>query len=117
MRRVGCGFVAAVGALALAPAAWGSSSGLVVNQAVGADAGAAAAVTDGDGSTTWCPPAGGAATIDLGRPVALTGAGVTLAVAASQPGAGTPNDNLTLFDFQGHALPSIGIFEDPARTS
>jgi arabinogalactan endo-1,4-beta-galactosidase len=29
------------------------------------------------------------------------------------PGAGTPNDNLTLFDFQGHALPSIGSFHDP----
>jgi arabinogalactan endo-1,4-beta-galactosidase len=33
-----------------------------------------------------------------------------------QPGAGTPNDNLTLFDFTGHALPSIGIFEDPTRS-
>jgi arabinogalactan endo-1,4-beta-galactosidase len=31
-----------------------------------------------------------------------------------EPGAGTPNDNLTLFDFQGRALPSIGIFENPA---
>lgn len=31
-----------------------------------------------------------------------------------EPGAGTPNDNLTLYDFQGRALPSIGIFEDPA---
>ncbi len=30
-----------------------------------------------------------------------------------QPGAGTPNDNLTLFDFHGAALPSIGIFESP----
>jgi arabinogalactan endo-1,4-beta-galactosidase len=30
-----------------------------------------------------------------------------------EPGAGTPNDNLTLFDFQGHALPSIGIFQSP----
>ena len=30
-----------------------------------------------------------------------------------EPGAGTPNDNLALFDFQGHALPSIGIFESP----
>ena len=29
------------------------------------------------------------------------------------PGAGTPNDNLTLFDFQGRALPSIGLFENP----
>jgi arabinogalactan endo-1,4-beta-galactosidase len=30
-----------------------------------------------------------------------------------EPGAGTPNDNLTLYDFQGRTLPSIGIFEDP----
>jgi arabinogalactan endo-1,4-beta-galactosidase len=30
-----------------------------------------------------------------------------------EPGAGTPNDNLTLFDFQGHALPSIASFQDP----
>jgi arabinogalactan endo-1,4-beta-galactosidase len=29
------------------------------------------------------------------------------------PGAGAPNDNLTLFDFQGRALPSIGLFENP----
>jgi arabinogalactan endo-1,4-beta-galactosidase len=29
------------------------------------------------------------------------------------PGAGTPNDNLTLFDFQGHALPSIAIYQNP----
>jgi arabinogalactan endo-1,4-beta-galactosidase len=29
------------------------------------------------------------------------------------PGAGTPNDNLTLYDFQGRALPSIGMFENP----
>jgi arabinogalactan endo-1,4-beta-galactosidase len=31
------------------------------------------------------------------------------------PGAGTPNDNLTLFDFHGAALPSIAIFEDPVK--
>jgi arabinogalactan endo-1,4-beta-galactosidase len=31
-----------------------------------------------------------------------------------EPGAGTPNDNLTLFNFQGTALPSIGIFGSPA---
>jgi arabinogalactan endo-1,4-beta-galactosidase len=30
-----------------------------------------------------------------------------------EPGAGTPNDNLTLYDFQGRTLPSIGILEDP----
>jgi arabinogalactan endo-1,4-beta-galactosidase len=30
-----------------------------------------------------------------------------------EPGAGSPNDNLTLFDFQGRALPSIGLFENP----
>jgi arabinogalactan endo-1,4-beta-galactosidase len=31
-----------------------------------------------------------------------------------EPGAGTPNDNLTLFDFTGHALASVG-FADPLR--
>jgi hypothetical protein len=31
-----------------------------------------------------------------------------------EPGAGTPNDNLTLFSFQGTALPSVGIFRSPA---
>ena len=31
-----------------------------------------------------------------------------------EPGAGTPNDNLTLFNFQGMALPSIGSFGNPA---
>src|SRR3954447_8255049 len=30
-----------------------------------------------------------------------------------EPGAGTPNDNLTLFDFHGAALPSIRLFQDP----
>jgi arabinogalactan endo-1,4-beta-galactosidase len=30
-----------------------------------------------------------------------------------EPGAGTPNDNLTLFSFTGRALPSVGIFESP----
>ena len=34
-----------------------------------------------------------------------------------EPGAGTPNDNLTLFDFGGAALPSIGMFEDPVEVS
>src|SRR5215470_4830126 len=34
-----------------------------------------------------------------------------------EPGAnvGSPNTNLTLFDFQGAALPSIGIFGNPAQ--
>jgi arabinogalactan endo-1,4-beta-galactosidase len=31
-----------------------------------------------------------------------------------RPAAGTPNDNLTLFDFIGHALPGVG-FADPLR--
>jgi arabinogalactan endo-1,4-beta-galactosidase len=30
-----------------------------------------------------------------------------------EPGAGTPNDNLTLFSFTGAALPSIGLFQSP----
>jgi arabinogalactan endo-1,4-beta-galactosidase len=29
------------------------------------------------------------------------------------PGTGTPNDNLTLFNFHGAALPSIGLFQNP----
>ena len=29
-------------------------------------------------------------------------------------GVGSPNVNLTLFDFEGAALPSIGIFQNPA---
>ncbi len=32
-----------------------------------------------------------------------------------EPGAGTPNDNLTLFSFNGQALPSVGLFESPLR--
>jgi len=31
------------------------------------------------------------------------------------PGAGTPNDNLTLFNFTGQSLPSIGLFQNPLR--
>jgi hypothetical protein len=31
-----------------------------------------------------------------------------------QPGAGTPNDNLTLFGFGGRALPGVS-FADPLR--
>ena len=34
-----------------------------------------------------------------------------------ETGAGSPNDNLTLFDFQGLALPSITIFQSPVRTA
>jgi arabinogalactan endo-1,4-beta-galactosidase len=30
-----------------------------------------------------------------------------------EPGAGTPNDNLTLFSFTGQALPSIALFQSP----
>ncbi len=32
-----------------------------------------------------------------------------------EPGAGTPNDNLTLFSFNGQALPSVGLFEGPLQ--
>jgi arabinogalactan endo-1,4-beta-galactosidase len=32
-----------------------------------------------------------------------------------EPGAGTPNDNLTLFSFTGQALPSVGLFESPLQ--
>ena len=30
-----------------------------------------------------------------------------------EPGAGTPNDNLTLFSFSGQALPAVGLFQSP----
>lgn len=30
-----------------------------------------------------------------------------------EPGAGNPNDNLTMFDFQGAALPSLQSFRPP----
>jgi arabinogalactan endo-1,4-beta-galactosidase len=30
-----------------------------------------------------------------------------------EPGAGTPNDDLTLFSFTGKALPSVGLFQSP----
>jgi arabinogalactan endo-1,4-beta-galactosidase len=39
--------------------------------------------------------------------------GVSWAPNASPPG--TPDDNETLFDFQGRALPSIGIFANPVQ--
>ena len=50
------------------------------------------------------------------------GAGPVLLGAGLDPGrglgaghrCGSPNVNLTLFDFQGRALPSIGIFRNPA---
>jgi arabinogalactan endo-1,4-beta-galactosidase len=32
-----------------------------------------------------------------------------------EPGAGTPNDNLTLFSFSGQALPSVGLFQSPLQ--
>jgi arabinogalactan endo-1,4-beta-galactosidase len=32
-----------------------------------------------------------------------------------EPGAGTPNDNLTLFSFNGQALPSVGLFQSPLQ--
>jgi arabinogalactan endo-1,4-beta-galactosidase len=31
--------------------------------------------------------------------------------------AGSPTDNLTLFDFHGAALPNIRLFEDPVSAS
>jgi arabinogalactan endo-1,4-beta-galactosidase len=33
-----------------------------------------------------------------------------------EPGAGSPNVNLTLFSFTGQALPSVGLFESPLHT-
>ncbi len=39
--------------------------------------------------------------------------GVSWAPDASPPG--TPDDNETLFNFQGQALPSIGMYSDPVQ--
>ena len=33
-----------------------------------------------------------------------------------EPGAGTPNDNMTLFDWSGHSLPALGAMHAPRRT-
>ncbi len=78
MLRLG---MALAGLLAFAPAAHASTD-LVVNRALGADIrpAAAAALVDGDASTTYCPD--GPVVVDLGRPVSLTGAGVTMKDAA-----------------------------------
>ena len=32
-----------------------------------------------------------------------------------EPGAGDPNDNLTMFDFHGNGLPSLRAFRAPQR--
>jgi arabinogalactan endo-1,4-beta-galactosidase len=52
-------------------------------------------------------PGGHGAGIFYWQPEWIPGVGWT-------PGAGTPNDNLTMFDFTGHALPSVQ-FIDPLR--
>src|SRR3954469_12506139 len=74
MLRLGLALVAL---LAFAPAAHASSD-LVVNRALGADVrpAAAAALGDGDAPPPYCPD--GPVVVDLGRPVDLTGAGVTM---------------------------------------
>src|SRR3954447_6989705 len=73
------GFVFGIAAvLAFAPAA--RADELTVNRALDGASGAAAAVTDGDASTTYCPD--GPVVVDLGRPTALSGAGATLVTAA-----------------------------------
>lgn len=75
MLRVG---IAAIGLLLAAPAAAQASSDLAVNRALGADVrpAAAGALVDGDASTTYCPD--GPVTVDLGRRLDLSGAGVTM---------------------------------------
>src|SRR3954454_17712113 len=77
MLRIGI-LVAAIFLFATAPALAHDDDGLVVNRALGADVrpAAAAALVDGDASTTYCPD--GPVMVDLGRPVSLTRAGVTM---------------------------------------
>jgi len=41
--------------------------------------------------------------------------GVSWAPYPTPPGPGSPDTNQTLFDFQGRALPSVGIFQDPVK--
>src|SRR3954467_12296586 len=92
MLRIGI-LVAAIFLFATAPALAHDDDGLVVNRALGADVrpgaaaaaggggpAAAAALVDGDASTTYCPD--GPVVVDLGRPLSLTGAGVTMKDAA-----------------------------------
>jgi Glycosyl hydrolase family 53 len=81
MLRIGT-LAVAIFLLASAPAFAHDDDGLVVNRALGADVrpAAAAALVDGDASTTYCPD--GPVVVDLGRPVSLTGAGVTMKDAA-----------------------------------
>src|SRR3954451_23989284 len=81
MLRIGI-LVAAIFLFATAPALAHDDDGLVVNRALGADVrpAAAAALVDGDASTTYCPD--GPVLVDLGRPMSLTGAGVTMKDAA-----------------------------------
>src|SRR5262245_60556404 len=74
--------MALLGLLVFAPPAFAHDDGLVVNRALGADVrpAAAAALVDGDASTTYCPD--GPVVVDLGRAVSLSGAGVTMKDAA-----------------------------------
>src|SRR5690349_12134283 len=70
--------IALVGLLVFAPPAFAHDDDLVVNRALGADVrpAAAAALVDGDATTTYCPD--GPVVVDLGRPLDLSGAGVTM---------------------------------------
>src|SRR3954453_1570530 len=79
-------------ASAATPAVWGPAragrpdDGRAVNLALGGTVqpASAAKLIDGSAATTWCPSEpGSSAVIDLGRPIALTGAGVTMGSAAS----------------------------------
>src|SRR5262245_47435828 len=64
--------IAGLGLLVFAPTARASDD-LAVNRALGAQVtpAAAAALVDGDASTSYCPD--GPVTVDLGRPVQLSG--------------------------------------------
>src|SRR3954471_20134111 len=75
---------ATLAVLGAAPAAR-ADDGPAVNLALGGSVqpASAAKLIDGSAATTWCPSEpGSSAVVDLGRPTALTGAGVTIGSAA-----------------------------------
>src|SRR5262245_19340776 len=118
MRATGI-LAVAVGLLAAAPAA-SAASDLTLNEALGGNVepAAAAALIDGDGSTTWC--ANGPAVVDLKRPTALTGAGLTMKDASNvQLETSTDRrhwDTVTPRDFSAPAGgPAYIRFKDLAR--
>jgi arabinogalactan endo-1,4-beta-galactosidase len=113
--------VAALAALLIMPAA-ARADDLAVNRALGGSVqpASAAKLIDGSASTTWCPEAGSSAVVDLGRPTALTGAGITLGEASpvriEVSGNGRTWDTVSRRDFAPAAgQPAYVRFSDRVR--